>query len=191
MTDPAVLLSRRIFLSRSSLALAGITLASCDNGLFGLDPDESLSQFTDGQRAMLSEVADIMIPQTDTPGALASNTIAYLEGLMRDWASRDTKGVFGRFPALMDRLSKDSGDGKFMALDRPAREASLDSIDEAAFAKPAPAWADDYRKVKALIFEIHYTSAEANADFVLIPGEFRGDISEDEYNALIAERKYQ
>ena len=184
-------ISRRLFLSRSSLAVVGISLAACDGEILGVEPDGQLSQFSQEQRAALQEVADIMIPETDTPGAIASNTVGYLEGLMKDWAAQDTKEIFARFPTLLDKQAKESGMAGFMAAERPAREQLLEAMDEAAFGKPEPAWADDYRKVKALVFEIHYTSAEANPDFVLIPGEFRGDLTLEEYEALVEERNYQ
>ena len=184
-------ISRRLFLSRSSLAVAGISLVACDGNVFGIEPDDGLSQFSPDQRAVLQEVADIMIPQTETPGALASNTVGYIEGLMKDWAAQDTKEVFARFPALLDKQAKESGAAAFMSADRETREQLLEAMDDAAFDKPPPSWAEDYRKIKALVFEIHYTSAEANPDFVLIPGTFRGDLTLDEYEALVQERKYQ
>ena len=183
--------TRRLFLSRSSLALAGITLAVRGGDALAVEPAEGLSTFSEEQRALLREIADIMIPETDTPGALASNTVAYVEGLMKDWASQDTKAVFGRFPVLMDRLAREDAEGAFMSMDRTHREVLLEKADQAAFEKAAPPWAEDYRKVKSLIFEIHYASAEANPDYVPIPGAYHGDLSLEQYQALVAERKYQ
>jgi len=192
--------TRRILLSRSGLALAGFQLAGTATAILGrepegievrLDPAEGLVYFNEKQAAALTDLADIMIPQTDTPGAVASATIPYIDKMLPDWADADTKDKFAYMGELLDRLAKQQGHADYLAAPRPVREALVENLDEQAFAKPSEPASIAYRKVKGLIFHIHYTSAQANPDYVLVPGEYRGNLSYAEYRKLVDERKLQ
>ena len=192
--------TRRLLLSRSGLALAGFPLAASATAAFGhevtgievvVDPAKGYAFFNEKQVAVLTDVADIMIPQTDTPGAIASATVPYVDQMMIDWADSDTKAKFAYFVESMDKLAQAQGHADYLAMPRDAREKLVDSVDAEAFSSRNEAASIAYRKVKGLIFHVHYSSAEANPDFVLVPGEYRGNLSYAEYRQLTDERKLQ
>lgn len=193
-------LSRRRLLSRSGLAVAGFQLAAMGSGASAtvpdavevlIDPDAELTHFSARQGAILADVADIMIPETDTPGAIASGTVQVMDQLMGSWADDETRTMFAALPDALDLMAKDHGGTEWLTLAKPLREKLLTALDAASFSRTKPAIAPAYRKVKGLVFHVHYTSAEANPDYVLIPGGYYGNLSFDEYRALIEERKLQ
>ncbi|MBJ7417548.1 MAG: gluconate 2-dehydrogenase subunit 3 family protein [Niveispirillum sp.] len=49
--------------------------------------------FNASEMALLADVAEIMIPATDTPGAMAANVHGVVDGLMLDWAVPATRAA--------------------------------------------------------------------------------------------------
>ena len=49
--------------------------------------------YTDAEMALVSRVSDLIIPRTETPGAVDVNVPGYMDGLMTDWASTETKNA--------------------------------------------------------------------------------------------------
>lgn len=192
--------SRRRLLSRSGLAMAGFQLAAHGTPAFGkdvegievrLDPAEGFAYFDEKQAALLTDVADIMIPETDTPGAVASATIPYIDTMMTDWADEDTRSKFAYFGEALDKMAAEKGHPDYLAMPRVQREGMIEGLDKDSFRQRREPLSIAYRKVKGLVFHIHYTSAEANPDYVLVPGEYRGNLTWDEYRKLTDERKLQ
>lgn len=110
----------------------------------GFLPAEALGAAAESKRllppasfALLEAVCDTFIPATDTPGAVGAGVPALLDGLLRDWASKD------RREALVGALGNiDSGamqaEGKpFAALSPDSRNTFLKDYDVAAL-KPVP-----------------------------------------------------
>lgn len=186
--------TRRLVLNAGLLAAAGIALSGCgrgdklqlevsDAGLFGF--------FSETQAKVLSDVADIMIPQTETVGAAQTGTILYLDQLMQTWAAEATKLEFQTFVESLDAHAWATRQSAYLSLPKDIRQAFLQEIDAASFSgAPDAASVKAYKRVKWLIFHIHYTSEAANSDFVLIPGQYRGDVSEAEYSELVAENRF-
>ncbi len=143
------------------------------------------------QAAILSDVADIIIPRTETVGASDTRTIQYLDQLMQTWAGETTKLEVEDFIERLESRAEATHQTPYLNLPDDVRRDLLHGIDKASFAESSGgASATSYRRVKWLIFHIHYTSEAANPDFILIPGQYRGDVSETEYLALVEENRY-
>lgn len=187
-------LTRRIVLNAGLLTAAGFALASCgphDAHTLERTTDPKFGYFTPDQSALLLDVADIMIPSTDTAGAADSETILYLDQLMQNWASQATKLQINRFVDKLNAKALDGHRSAYLDLPKDIRRAVLQEIDAESFGAPADNNdAATYRRVKWLIFHIHHSSEAANPDFVLIPGQYRGDISESDYLALVEDNRY-
>lgn len=187
-------INRRLVLSAGLLAGAGIVLSGCGQGNeIHLDVPDSTSfrYFSPNQVAILTDVADLMIPRTETVGAADTQTILYLDQLMQTWASEATKREFDGFIESLDALALANHAAGYLGLNNTVRRDFLQQIDAANFSEtPKTASVPSYRRVKWLIFHIHYTSEAANPDFVLIPGQYQGDVSETEYLALVEDNRY-
>ena len=128
--------------------------------------------------ALLERLCDLVIPDSDTPGARAAGVPAFvalaLQHGLADAAPADRQ-------TLQRRLDTDAG-GVFLALDAARQQAVLAPLDAATFARdPAaaaggePAW----RRIKALIVMGYYTSevgATQELQYSLVPGRWDPDV---------------
>jgi len=136
-------------LLRSIMILAGA--AAVPQGAYAalFDGPETLPSET---AELLAAVADTMIPQTDTPGALGAGVPGAFDRLLANWASpvRRTE-LTGALQAIDARSLADKGSA-FAALSPEARFELLDAHDR------ANAENADYAKLKELIVALYYLS---------------------------------
>ena len=135
------------------------------------------------EMALLREMAEAMIPRTDTPGANDAGVAEFIDGLMVDWAGEGARAqlrrALGGYRALADAAGASSA----------ARLEAMAELDRRSFAAPAgDAGAEAYRWLKRIVFLAYRTSEAAFTAWVPNPGSYRGNLSRAEYDALIAER---
>jgi gluconate 2-dehydrogenase gamma chain len=146
------------------------------------------------QYALLGAVADTIMPATDTPGAIAAQVPARLDGLLRNWASAQTRsdvsGALGRIDAAA-RAQKKKG---FLSL-TPAERAAVLRPHDAAALKPVPPPANapkanffmqtvhvadpGYHRIKDLVLQLYYFSEVASTTELIyehVPGKFEPSI---------------
>lgn len=137
---------------------------------------------------LLSAIADTIVPATDTPGAVFAKVPQLLSGLMRDWASPETRA---QITSAIDAIGKLAPKGNFAALKLKERTALLKPYDKAAVAlgtspekkanvmavlmggppKANPA----YVRLKGLIINLYYNSEVAMTREIVyehIPGPY-------------------
>lgn len=126
--------------------------------------------------ALLSAIADTMLPQTDTPGALAARVPAKFDALMLNWASPQRRiellGVMAKINAAALAAEKRG----FVALSPAKRNMVLTAVDAAALKSvpdtrglkgmqammAGPSVADPaYAKLRELIISLFFYSEEA------------------------------
>lgn len=132
------------------------------------------------EMTLLREMAEAMIPRTDTPGALDAAVPEFLDGLMIDWAGQGAR----------DQLRRAIGDYRTLAAGKnpAARLQAMVELDRRSFAAPeGDAGADAYRWLKRLVFLAYRTSEVAFTDYVPNPGSYRGNLTRAQYEALVAE----
>jgi len=177
------LLSRREAMQRV-IELAGCAMTVAELGLVM----PSMAEATNGDPFFLSHdqfddlacVVDLMIPATDTPGALEAGVPRFMDRMLADWASEESRGtlmraireVQDRAEALHGRpLSKQSAEQQLAALQRIDREA-YESGDDAS----------PYRQLKALILFSYYSSeigASVELRYNPVPGDYPGCVPLD------------
>jgi len=171
MTSP-VEINRRTALHGIMLLLGATSVAGC--GFLPGSPDKA--ELPETQRKLLDLVADTLIPETDTPGALKSGTSERLAAMYRDWASDETRD---QLSGALDRLASSAQDKTqtaFAELSTEDRLAFLRTHDktaltpvprkpgapEGSFLAPIPSVVDvGYHRLKQLIIGLHYTSEAA------------------------------
>lgn len=181
---------RREFLRASALlaAVAGLPLSACSTD--GLDPAEAPSR---QQRDMLSAVAQLVIPRTDTPGAGDVGTgdfviLALAHGLEGSRAKvpgnagpdqlrhRRRDGSLDHLAWLEWQLNNRSG-GDWQGKEAAARSEALAMLDAEAFAEGVRD--HPWRTIKGLILTGYYTSEVGGSQelrFELVPGRFDPDL---------------
>jgi gluconate 2-dehydrogenase gamma chain len=176
---------RRTMMAHLALLLGATslpTLAGCKAALDGK------GAFDDAQMKLLTAIADTIIPATETPGAVAANVPKLISGLMRDWASAETRGALS---GAIDAIGKLASKGNFADLPPGERLTLLQAYDKAAvqpgpppkkkltgiaamlagppLANPA------YVRLKGLIISLYYNSEIAMTKEIVyehVPGKF-------------------
>lgn len=109
-------MNRREVLQRSALvlgyAITGPTLAGLLNGCKAKSGITFKPEFlSDGQAALVSELAEIIIPKTDTPGAIDAGVPAFIDGMLKEVYSKEQKENFiKRLTAFDEEAKKAYGD---------------------------------------------------------------------------------
>jgi len=109
--------------------------------------------------AVVSKLADGLIPTTDTPGAVAAGVPAYIDALMADWASAETQEAHREVVA---------------SVERELATMSLENLDAAAFGDRREELGA-YRVLKNLIARVYYVTepgATLEAGWGSVPGHW-------------------
>ena len=188
------LIDRRAFLQRA-LVLAGCAAIP---GI-GTEALAASPRLLDRSRfALLSAVADTMIPRTATPGASDVGVPRLFDGLLRNWASAPTRASLLGALDRIDARARAAHKMGFRRLD-PARRLVLLTEHDAAALKPlpvAPAGARGrssaegfgggstiadpaYAKLKELVVVLYYSTEPALTQELVYehsPGEWQPSI---------------
>jgi len=142
-----------------------------------------------GQMALLSAVADTILPKTDTPGALAAKVPQRLDAMLGNWAAPATREeLLGALKRIDDAARSAKGKG-FAALSVKDRETFLRAHDAAALAKTGQTTSSGkfpftktvavvdpgYLRLKDLVVDLYYYSPEATATELVyehVPGKY-------------------
>ncbi len=178
--------TRRFILGGALVSVTALHLTGCTAEDTQLVQVETGGQFfTSNELTLLNDVAEIMIPRTDTPGAMDAEVAAVIDGLMLTWAVESTRNQFRVMLQKFKSVAQKTTGKPYENLRLQARHNLVASMDEAAFSEDAPDYATDYQRLKDLIFRVFYTSEEGSADHVPIPGIYSGNLSLGEYEALM------
>ncbi len=184
---PQITMTRRVFIGATAYIVSIPLLAST------YQPNQQLlTMVDDGQffnaaeLTILTDVAEIMIPKTDTPGATDLNLSSVLDGLMTSWAGHTTKQQYTFIIQQLSQLASSTYQQKYAELSLEQRTALVTEVDKIAFTSKTSELSKAYRKLKEMIFHVYYNSEQTNPDFVLIPGGYKGDISKQTLQAIQA-----
>lgn len=167
-------MNRRAAVERISLILGGAALSpQLTAGLMGQVTNSGASVAVDeAQQALLAELADMIIPTTDTPGAKAAGVEQFIVRLMRDCYVIEEQRSFYDGLAKLDADSKAAHEGKgFVELDEAGKKAMVEQT-----VKTNKAF---FKLMKELTVAGYFTSeigATQALAYLPIPGQFLGDV---------------
>jgi hypothetical protein len=159
------LLLGAVFLLGGGAALTRFTRRSAA----GIDQGPVLSP---DQFALLEQVADAMIPPSDTPGAIAAGVPEFVRQMLTEWASTETHA---QIVAVLDRIDKRAWSRygtAFVALPGERRLDVLRNVDAESLASQDAG----YGKFKWLLLAGYYQSevgATQELRYELVPGAWR------------------
>jgi gluconate 2-dehydrogenase gamma chain len=161
-------MNRRSMLQTVALLLGAATVPTLAGCKAAGDGPGALDE---AQLKLLSAIADTIIPKTDTPGAVDTGVPKQISGMLKAWASAETRTKMIGAVAAIGKLDKD-----FAGLDAAKRKALLSKYDADAV-KPGPppkgkrhplammmgppTMNPDYIQLKGLIINLYYASEEA------------------------------
>jgi gluconate 2-dehydrogenase gamma chain len=137
------------------------------------------------QGAQVAEVAEIMIPRTDTPGAIDVGVPAFIDAMLRDTYAREDQARFTAGLAQLEEQAKEQG-GAFLKLERARRVALVRRLHDAAVVaeEQRNAQTSDLHRpfilmMKELVLLGYFTSevgVTRALQYVPIPGGYHGCI---------------
>lgn len=153
-------------------AATGMAMIGLPGLVRGQSPDAAVdSLFSDGDVALLDEIAETILPRTDTPGAKDAGVGRFMARFVTDCYSLEDQATFRSGLADLDARA----DGRFMAMTPQARTALLRTLDAEARGRP-----HYFTMIKQLVLFGFFTS-EAGATqvlrYVAVPGYYDGDMA--------------
>lgn len=124
---------------------------------------------------LVSTLADLILPRTETPGATDVGIPQFIDGLLADWFPDDERR---QFLDGLDDLNRRAGSryrASFVDLDQDTQVAMLATLDGAE-GSPASAEAA-FSRLKSLTVYGYFTSETVARDVLqdpIIPGRFEG-----------------
>lgn len=167
-----LMIDRREALERLSLILGGAFSAQMTAGVMGQTLNTGASvEVTDAQKALLTEMADIIVPTTDTPGAKAAGAHEFILRVMRDCYVLEDQEKFYAGLAKIDEASQSAHGKGFVDLTLEQKNAVVQDSTKTNMAF--------FRQMKALTMTGYFTSeigATQALVYLPIPGRFDGDV---------------
>ncbi len=167
---------------RRDVLLGAIALVGGSASLFGCGRKKTAvpelhrggsTFFAEDQMRLIGRIADIIIPETDTPGALGAGVDTFFDTLMAEWASAATRSRFVALLQDMDARATAHHGAGFVDCDPQQQERLIAEIDADSFRdKPE---CRDFRDFRNLIIAGYYTSevgASVELRFELVPGRY-------------------
>lgn len=135
-------MDRREFLQCASVLVSGLgasqvglALSEEQRRYLADAPDyvtAAASYFNPAQRRVVAAIADVIIPQTETPGAIDAGVPRYIELMVQDWLNDQERALFdGGLAALQARVQENHA-ATFEQLSAPQQLALLEQLEAEA-----------------------------------------------------------
>jgi len=190
MNENRILLTRRKAI-QGAVSLLGGTIAAGQIGVFAsraasaAAADQPPAFFDQDQFTLVEHIVDVMIPETDTPGARAVGVHHFIDLMMSEWASPERQARYVDGLAALDEALQGSGGENFVDLPAARQLESLRGVDAAAFADDAANDAGDdfFREFKSMTLFAYYSSepgATEELQFEALPGPYQPCMTTDD-----------
>ena len=113
--------------------------------------------YSDEEYALVTHVCDLIIPRSETPGAVDALVPAYLDALFFEWADTTTQTEEHEFLAAFAQVLTHHKT-PFVALPTTAQEQHLNQFDHAAFRPDRTPLQDQYRRFKTRLTQAYFVS---------------------------------
>ena len=157
--------------------------------------DEGLPKrfFTSDQYKFISRIANLIIPETDTPGALGVGAPNFIDMMLADWASPNRQLDFVKGLHEIDLRAKNAGLESFLVCSAEQQELILREIDKEFFDKNSNV--SYFGMIKKIVLFAYYSSevgATLELNFQRIPGDYLPcvPLSEDSYASFWSHHNY-
>ena len=168
--------TRREVLQGLIVSIGGATALTACGGVANVlstRPGSAARFYTSEEYALVTRISDLIIPRTETPGAVDANVPGYMDSLMTDWANNKTKNAHRTaLRHIKVELDQRAG-GNFLDASDTAAEQSLVSFDAAAFAEDSDT--SGYKRVKGYVSQSYFATEDGATEelkWVAFPGRW-------------------
>ncbi len=160
-------------LSASTLS---VMLNSCNNA-----PEKGEGNtFTENEKGVIKRVADVIIPKTDTPGAVDAGVPAFIVMMMQECYPLKDQDDFHEGLAAFNKWSSKKYGKEFLKLSPDKQQQAVTELDKAVLGKDNKEKNKNlafYRTLKELTLLGYFTSepgATKTLRYIQIPGKYEG-----------------
>lgn len=188
-------MNRREAIKRTTILLGGVLSASAISGVMSgckADPeiDWSPQYFSAEEGNLVQAIAERIIPQTDTPGAIAAGVPVFIDKMMAEFYQGAEKKAFKEGLEKVESDAKDTYGKSFVDLAPEQQDALLQKYDEAAYAEDRNREKKPFFRTMKELTVLGFCTSEAGATEVLkydpVPGDYKGCIPYAEVGAAWA-----
>lgn len=133
---------REILKITATLLGAGLSGSLSQNVLAGMLPTDKPAKavFDEATRKSVAVLAELIIPKTDTPGAIEAGVPAFIEMMVGDWFYDGERKIFFDGLASLDTFCREQYKKDFLGCDETQRIAALKEAEKqaAAYKSAAP-----------------------------------------------------
>ena len=129
--------------------------------------------------ALIEEISELIVPETDTPGAKAAGVPAYVQAVVGTHYTAAERDAFMADLAIFDEMAHERGARTFTAASPAIRQDILSTLDSSDAAAPGYAI---WRQLRAMVIFGYYTSEAAMQElhYDPVPGKYDGDVDFEE-----------
>lgn len=179
-------MDRRVAVKQVAILMGGALSASTLSVMLdGCNPalrQGKGTEFTDDEKNMVAEMADIIIPRTNTPGAKDAGVPAFIVMMMQECYPDKDQDAFHAGLAAFDKECRQKYDGSFLKLSPDKQATAVRDLDKEVLGKKDNKEKTNndlafYRKLKELTLLGYFTSrpgATETLRYVQIPGRYDG-----------------
>ena len=140
-------ITRREALRRIGLLTGGALSASTVSAVLAgcraeAPPGYAFRALDADQQALTGTLVDLILPDTDTPGARAAGVPEFIDTLLADWMTEGERAHFLAGLADVDARAQTAHGARFVDLAPEQQTALVTELDRAAYAEPPPAEAE-------------------------------------------------
>ncbi len=179
MDEKRALMTRRKAI-QGAASLVGGTFAAAQLGTFVsraavAAAENSVPLFFDqDQFPLVERIVDLMIPETDTPGALAASVHHFIDLMLAEWASPERQARYVQGLQDLDARTREAGAEDFVSFSPALQLELLRELDREAHTEGATD--TFFREFKKLVL-FGYYSSEAGSTVELqyepMPGDYQ------------------
>lgn len=134
--------------------------------------------FTTDEKNMIKRMADVIIPKTDTPGAVEAGVPEFIVMMMQECYPLKDQNDFHNGLAAFNKWSSKKYGKRFLKLSPDKQEEAVADLDKTVLGtKDADKDLAFYRKVKELTMLGYFTSepgATETLRYIQVPGKYEG-----------------
>ncbi len=173
-------MNRREALKRLALLSGGALSLSTVSGILGgcraNGDGGSLQTLSQDQFELVAQMADLIIPPTETPGAKAAGVQNFVDHMLTNWNTEEEKEHFLEGLDYVDEVSEDNYDSGFMELNDQQQTEVLKLLEQEANDNPTSGELKPFFKMMKEYTIVGYYTSEIGADEELqddtVPGYY-------------------
>ena len=133
--------------------------------------------FIESQLRTVDQIAELILPETDTPGARTAGVARFIEVIVAEWYGEVDRAAFMQGLAAVDERSRAVGGRPFVELDASRQHQVLSALEGESRTAPSAA-SPFFVRMKSLTLWGYYNSEAGirqELQEVFMPGRFEGD----------------